>query len=213
MSTATLSAVPYPSATRRDLPNPQLSSGKIHQIIHLENGILASISTQVLWDICARFLSQQPTELDFLEFALAMKLYYPGVLSVELRTALIEVAYGRATMQGQSLIVAGINLVTDALQKRVRMNDAIRLKARNDMAEHPIARFGQWWKVVNAMVRQGQQEQWLIRSMTKAEQGSRFAGTVKFTDSRYILKLNDPDFEIIDLCPFPEPIDPKKYDK
>jgi hypothetical protein len=93
----------------------------------------------------------------------------------------------------------------------VRVDDIIRLRPKNTHAQEKLNYRGQWWKIVSgsgiplsSQVSTARPPSWYIRSLPRSKQGlPAIAGAGE--DIMYIQKEDDPNYEIIQVCPCPTP--------
>jgi hypothetical protein len=103
-----------------------------------------------------------------------------------------------------SAIVAAPVVATAATVLEVHVNDAICLKPKNDVARKRLDLWGYWWKVQTGY-RKG--EEWLLNSISKQP---RAIAASKY-ESLIIRKVNDPDYEIVNVCQFPREFHYKEW--
>lgn len=95
----------------------------------------------------------------------------------------------------------------------VTVSDTIQLRATGEKANTLLAKCGTWWKVMSGHaggtpVRP--HPQWFLKSLDRKQQGLPIIKGFTF-ENLWINKQDDPQFEIVRVCPCPKEFNYKEY--
>lgn len=88
----------------------------------------------------------------------------------------------------------------------VAILDIVQLRAKLNSSAPPLHSYGEWWKVTRVFNSRIHGLQWCVRSLSKREKG-----IVNDIHELFICKVNDPNYEIVNVCPSSQAFDPKNY--
>lgn len=150
-----------------------------------------------------RTLQNDPTRLlrNLRDFESFLQQDYPVIYAQEQQAAL------EAANRINGTVSSG------KIKLKVTIDDIICLHSKVATATNLLNKCGHWWKIVGANERANQTRppQWFLRSLTRKEQGLTNVPNLTF-ENLWIDKEDDPNYEILRVCPFPKEFNYKEYD-